>query len=120
MPKRILLLIFLYLCTPTFGSIGEPLKLQVSLEQLDVKITKSFSIRANSINTISAKVADGISMEEIYLELSNGTFVKLDAKKMKNSKKAQWNLNRNNIKAITFTARTNSKDKNQIEFVLIK
>lgn len=120
MPKRFFFILLFAFNISTFGSIHEELKLQVSLEQLDVKITKSFSIRAKSINQVTVSLAKGVSLEDVYLELSNGIFHKLDITKLKGQQKAQWSLKKKHIKTITFTARTNSIDQNQIEFALKK
>lgn len=85
-----------------------------------MKITKSFSIRVNSINQITLNISKNVSMEDIYLERSNGTFFKLDVAKIKGKTKVHWELDDQHIKTITFTARTNSTDSNHVEFALKK
>lgn len=119
MSKRICLLILLFNFS-AYGAIRENFRLQANLEQVNLPITKSFSIRAKSITNIKVKSAKDITIKEIYLEFSDGTFLILNTKKMSGQNTGNWPLNKKHIKTITFTAETNSALNNKLEFVLTR
>ncbi len=119
MSKRICLLLFFF-SLASIGAIRENFHLQANLEQINLPITKTFSIRAKSINYLTVKSTKSITIKEIYLEFSDGTFLVLDMKKMNGEQIGKWSLSKKHIKTITFTARTNSISHNKLEFVLTR
>ena len=119
MSKRICLLILIFSLS-AFGAIRENFHLQANLEQVNLPITKSFSIRAKSIMNLQVKSMKAITIKEIYLEFSDGTFLILNTKKMLGQESGNWPLKKKHIKTITFTAETNSTIHNKLEFVLTR
>ncbi|WP_044557362.1 hypothetical protein [Halobacteriovorax marinus] len=123
MPKSFLPFFFLslfVLITSAQAAIKENFHIQAKLEQANIPITKSFSIRAKSINQVRIKKTANIEVKEVYIELSDGTFIKLDVKKLKAGDNEKWPLVKKHIKTITFTALTTSKGDNQLEFILTR
>ena len=113
--KKLIILAILFASIENFAKVKSIVQISSKIEQANMPISKTFSLRLKDIRTIRLKSSNLVKLIDLYYEDSLGEriFLKID-KQISLKQPIIWNIKKSNLKKITYTVMAKLKNKSPV------